>query len=44
MLNVLSDKDEIESDIQRYEKDVVVLDYLITAKQLLEIIGEGENY
>lgn len=31
----------IERDIDRYSKDVIVLDYLITAKHLLEMLTEG---
>lgn len=37
-------KDQVENDIGRYEKDIVILDYLITVKQLLEILKDGENY
>jgi len=28
-------------NIEKYEKDVVILDYLITAKQLLEMLVDG---
>lgn len=28
-------------NIAKYEKDVVILDYLITAKQLLEMLADG---
>jgi len=28
-------------NIDKYEKDVVILDYLITAKQLLEMLVDG---
>lgn len=37
-------KDQVENDIGRYEKDIVILDYLITVKKLLEILKDGENY
>jgi len=37
-------KDQVENDIGRYEKDIVILDYLITVKQLLEILKDGENF
>jgi len=30
--------------IDKYSKDVVILDYLITSKQLLEMLCDGENY
>lgn len=28
-------------NIEKFEKDVVILDYLITAKQLLEMLVDG---
>jgi len=31
----------IKKDIDQYSKDVIVLDYLITAKHLLEMLTEG---
>ena len=27
-----------------YSKDIIILDYLMTCKQLFEMIREGENY
>lgn len=36
--------EDVEREIGKYEKDVVILDYLITAKQLLEMLADGENY
>ena len=39
-----NDEGAIEKDIEKYSKDVIILDYLITAKHLLEMLVDGENY
>ena len=39
-----NDEGAIEKDIEKYSKDVIILDYLITAKHLLEMLADGENY
>lgn len=39
------DSGEAEQCIKEYSKDIIILDYLITCKQLLAmIIKDGENY
>ena len=37
------EKDEavIERDVEKYSKDVIILDYLITAKHLLDMLADG---
>jgi hypothetical protein len=45
MINLFEqDPASIEADISEYEKDVVILDYLITAKQLIDMLANGECY
>lgn len=45
MINMfLASKSMIESNIDKNSKDIVILDYLITSKQLLEMLSDGENY
>ncbi len=40
---VQSDEEDL-SYIQSYSKDVIALDYLITAKQLIELYRNSEDY
>lgn len=45
LLNVFESEEAcIEREVERYSKDVIILDYLITAKHLLEMLSDGENY
>ena len=38
------DQDRInDSNIEKYSKDIVILDYLMTARQLLDILRENPN-
>jgi hypothetical protein len=36
-----NDESVIENDVEKYSKDVIILDYLITAKHLLEMLADG---
>lgn len=44
ILSQLQEKVSDSDNIEVYSKDIIILDYLMTCKQLLEMIKDGENY
>jgi hypothetical protein len=41
---LLQTKEEHERFTTSYEREIVILDYLMTSKQLIDIFQNGENY
>lgn len=33
-----------EDAIKKYEREIIIIDYLITSKQLIDILKNGENF
>jgi hypothetical protein len=41
---LLEESEKDEDFIKKYSKDIIILDYLITAKQLIEMLKQSDNY
>ena len=44
LYKLLNLREHQDSFIESYNKEIVILDYLITSKQLIELFKNGENY